>query len=313
MSQTIGAMSGVNAHVEVSADGLVWHDVSGTMNQVGAVEQRRMSGEAYTFAGDTAIIKPGKREPIELTTRAIYTQIAGEAWQRTRAFFEAVGGNPIWLRWAPEPGIGMPVFRAEEAIVTRFQYADPAADEAGPLATEFAFRCPHVVAGFEGGAPLAERMALAALYAELGGAGWTDDTNWLTAADVGSWFGVTTQGDRVIAIDLEANGVSDGLLPAGWASPFTRLLLFSLRENALAAGTVDAAGDAFYQSRMRFQDQGMVLDLGGNNAAPGTPVQAPAPCPAATAGERLYELAFDTCGDGHHTWTVIYDGNTTIP
>ena len=59
-----------------------------------------------------------------------------------------------------------------------------------------------------------DREALVALYEATGGAGWTDDTNWLSGAPLGDWHGVATDADgRVIRLSLSNNGLSGSLPP----------------------------------------------------------------------------------------------------
>ncbi len=48
-----------------------------------------------------------------------------------------------------------------------------------------------------------DRAALEALYRATGGDGWTDNTNWLTDAPLGNWFGVEAGEDgRVTGLRL---------------------------------------------------------------------------------------------------------------
>ncbi|MXZ96572.1 MAG: hypothetical protein F4Y99_11655 [Acidimicrobiaceae bacterium] len=62
--------------------------------------------------------------------------------------------------------------------------------------------------------PAAERAALVALYGAAGGANWTRNTNWNTAAAVGDWYGVTTDADgHVVSLYLYNNKLS-GSIPA---------------------------------------------------------------------------------------------------
>ena len=54
-----------------------------------------------------------------------------------------------------------------------------------------------------------DRAALEALYVQTGGPGWTDRTNWRTAAPLGEWFGVTTDAaGRVTRLELPGNGLT---------------------------------------------------------------------------------------------------------
>ena len=59
-----------------------------------------------------------------------------------------------------------------------------------------------------------DRRALEALYDATGGDGWTDGTNWKTAAPLSEWYGVRTGGDgRVTELVLLSNALA-GRIPA---------------------------------------------------------------------------------------------------
>ena len=76
--------------------------------------------------------------------------------------------------------------------------------------------------------PGAERAALEALYHATGGPSWTDNTNWLSNAPVGEWFGVTTDASgRVAALDLFGNQLSGPIPPQlGSLTNLTDLVLW---------------------------------------------------------------------------------------
>ncbi len=60
----------------------------------------------------------------------------------------------------------------------------------------------------------ADRAALAAIYEATGGAGWTDDENWLTDAPLASWHGVRVDSlGRVTELSLMANKLSGSIPP----------------------------------------------------------------------------------------------------
>lgn len=143
MLQTVGAMSGVNAIIEISLDGgVTWaQNISGSTNQVSAPEQRRVSGEAYTFVGDTAVIGSGKREPVEVGFRCIYTELAGDAWQILRPLFEA--GTRIWIRW--RFGTAMLNHTIQNGVIVRFSYPAADAADAAPIMCEFAVRAAAII------------------------------------------------------------------------------------------------------------------------------------------------------------------------
>ncbi len=60
-----------------------------------------------------------------------------------------------------------------------------------------------------------DRAVLEALYDATGGANWTDDTNWKTAAPLDEWHGVTTDAaGRVTGLALRYNGLAGPIPPA---------------------------------------------------------------------------------------------------
>ena len=64
------------------------------------------------------------------------------------------------------------------------------------------------------GTAAGDRAALVALYNATGGMNWTNNTNWLTGAPLGQWYGVETDANgRVILLYLDSNRLS-GKIPA---------------------------------------------------------------------------------------------------
>jgi len=102
--QTITAVAMSVAQLEVSTDGVTWTSIGGSTQTLDAAEQARKAGEVYTASGDVGIVKPGKREPLELVFQIVYTQTTGEAYQRARVRLEAVGGADLYVRWSPQGG-----------------------------------------------------------------------------------------------------------------------------------------------------------------------------------------------------------------
>ena len=59
-----------------------------------------------------------------------------------------------------------------------------------------------------------DKALLVALYNATGGASWTDNTNWLSDEPLGSWHGVTTDGNGLVTgLSLSGNGLS-GTIPS---------------------------------------------------------------------------------------------------
>ena len=78
--------------------------------------------------------------------------------------------------------------------------------DAGP--TEIPLRIP------ESTSPSTDRAALIALYEATNGAGWKNNTNWLTGAPLAEWHGVDTDGvGRVTALRLPDNDLEGGIPP----------------------------------------------------------------------------------------------------
>ena len=77
-----------------------------------------------------------------------------------------------------------------------------------------------------------DRAALAALYNATDGANWTNNTNWLTGAPLGQWYGVDTDANgRVILLYLDSNQLS-GEIPAELGN-LTNLAVLYLGNNQL--------------------------------------------------------------------------------
>ena len=60
----------------------------------------------------------------------------------------------------------------------------------------------------------AEKDALVALYNAAGGASWSDNSNWLSAEPLNSWYGVTTDADGFVTGLSLASNVLSGTIPS---------------------------------------------------------------------------------------------------
>ena len=77
-----------------------------------------------------------------------------------------------------------------------------------------------------------DKAALVALYDATGGAGWADNTNWMSDAPICEWHGVLADADgRVIILNLQRNQLSGELPPE--LGNLSHLQELYLRENHL--------------------------------------------------------------------------------
>jgi len=76
-------------------------NISGAANSVTVSGGNRMAGDGFTADGDAALITSGKREPVEVTFRGLYTEAAGapEFFEELAAVYESGAG--AGLRWSP--------------------------------------------------------------------------------------------------------------------------------------------------------------------------------------------------------------------
>ncbi|TAH21722.1 MAG: T9SS C-terminal target domain-containing protein [Cytophagales bacterium] len=75
--------------------------------------------------------------------------------------------------------------------------------------------------------------ALVSLYNTIGGANWTNGTNWNTSADVSTWFGVTVIGNRVTEVRLPNNNLIGDA--GNIIAPMTSLKVLDLSNNQLSS------------------------------------------------------------------------------
>lgn len=147
MAQTTAAIGGACGQIQISATNTVGDatDISGQAQSLATPNQTRQSGEAYTLEGDTAIIKGGKREPVELTFTIVYTEEDTEAWEMARAEFEtAECGDPLYVWWSPGGGdIGDERYSRGGTIIS-FDYPPVDSTAPGPIMCTFTIRVPSI-------------------------------------------------------------------------------------------------------------------------------------------------------------------------
>ncbi len=135
MAQLAAAISLRDCDVEVSTNGTTWTNISGAASSVEVSGGDRQTGDVYTFDGDTALLTYGKREPLEVTVKIVYSEGTAEPFEIVRAAYEA--GTAFYVRWAPRGNVtGRARYTTAEGRVTSFTY--PAGESNGdPVLTKF--------------------------------------------------------------------------------------------------------------------------------------------------------------------------------
>lgn len=146
------AFAAVDATLEISHDGLTWVDISGTSNSVEPGGQTRMTGTAYTFGRDLATITSGKREPLEITVNALYTEDPTDTFETIRPWFQS--GQRVYFRYSPlgVGATGRAVYTTTNdgntpgaAVVSSFDYPEISAESADPVALSFQLTTPGLL------------------------------------------------------------------------------------------------------------------------------------------------------------------------
>ena len=103
MTQATGSQSFYDAFVEIRPAAMgIWIDISGHGSSISEGGGDRQTGEAYTHDGDTAIIGFGKREPKEITVRAVYTEGASDPYKYVLDAYH--DHTTLQVRWSPLGG-----------------------------------------------------------------------------------------------------------------------------------------------------------------------------------------------------------------
>lgn len=136
MAQTTDAVSSVDADVAINVNGGGETKIEGFSTSVETSGGDRMIGELYTHEGDTAVITSGKREPIEVTVKYVYTEGASDPFEAVRAAYE--GRQTVVVSWWPKGDVSTNFqFDSDASYVKSFKYPDIEAESGDPLLGEF--------------------------------------------------------------------------------------------------------------------------------------------------------------------------------
>jgi hypothetical protein len=81
--------------------GTAWVDVSDNATVVDPPEQTRITGEAWVFGEDTALIGDGKLNPTEVTVRGVWAEGTADPFYTVYAEFTTPCGDMVAVRWSP--------------------------------------------------------------------------------------------------------------------------------------------------------------------------------------------------------------------
>ena len=144
MAQTTGAMSGSAATISYQSGGTgTYTDISGSSQSVDVVTLTKMTGEAYTFDGNYAVLTVGKNEPSEVVVNVLYTDTTTEAYQVMLTAFE--NGTLISLKWVPNGAVaGADTYTTSAGQITAVDLPAIDASSAGPIMASFTLRCASI-------------------------------------------------------------------------------------------------------------------------------------------------------------------------
>ncbi len=142
MPQTTLAISMVNAYVAISTDNSAWTDISGYANKVEPGPMTRAAGAVYTYLGDVAIVKGGKRQPLDIKFSFAYTEEATGPFKVV--YDRAVAGSGLYVRWAPKGNSsGNYQFTSDLGVITELVWPQGDPDKGEPVVTSFTIQTPQ--------------------------------------------------------------------------------------------------------------------------------------------------------------------------
>lgn len=125
--------------VEYSLNGTDWTDISDFATVVTMPRQVRTMGGTPVFGEDTYLITAGKREPLDVAVRYVYTEGTGDPFTVFLTEFETACGDPVYIRWSPQgTATGNYSFTTSttQTEVSEFEYPGGEATSGDPMMTE---------------------------------------------------------------------------------------------------------------------------------------------------------------------------------
>lgn len=144
MTQTTDGLSMVDCSVEYSLNGSDWTDISGFAASAEPDGGERQTAEAYTFDGDVAVVRAGKRDPLELTYKIVYTEGTADPYAALLPYYEA--GSQVYFRHSPKGGDSTEfMFTSDAGYITKMLPPGGEAEGGDVIMTEIAFKTPKYI------------------------------------------------------------------------------------------------------------------------------------------------------------------------
>jgi hypothetical protein len=100
-----------------------------------------------------------------------------------------------------------------------------------------------------------DSLALVDFYNSTKGPNWSNHTNWLTAAPVSTWVGISVSHKRVIAINLDRNKIR-GKIPSSFGN-LSELTTISLEQNLIHGSIPSTIGNLTKLINLNLQNNGL--------------------------------------------------------
>lgn len=158
MAQTVGAIPKSKFQIQLGTDGSAFVDKSGAAVSITHTGEEQVSGSQNTADGDAPVVTAGnKHSAATITLRGIYTKVSAELWDYIRDRWEG-SAKTIYIRWAPEGGIGTVVgneqyLAASDAgtafacVIKQCNTPELDAGDGAPAMVSVVLECPKVVRG----------------------------------------------------------------------------------------------------------------------------------------------------------------------
>lgn len=161
MTQSTGGIPQNKFGVQLSTNGTTWADKGGAWVDIKHTGEEQMSGSQSTADGFAPVVTAGgKHSAATITARGLYTKTSGEFWDfiRDRKESTTASDRTVYIRWAPEGGIGTVVgneqFTAADdagsafpAVIKSCNVPDLDAGNGAPALVTAVLECPKVMRG----------------------------------------------------------------------------------------------------------------------------------------------------------------------